>query len=130
MSDYDDIIKLNRPKSKFPQMSISDRASQFAPFQALNGFSDNIKESERIVDKKIELDDNQKELLDQKLNFILNNKNNLNVTITYFIPDLKKIGGSYVKIKGIIIKVNLIDGFLVLSNKEKIYLQDILSLEI
>ena len=96
MSDYDDIIKLNRPKSKFPQMSISDRASQFAPFQALNGFSDNIKESERIVDKKIELDDNQKELLDQKLNFILNNKNNLNVTITYFIPDLKKIGGSYV----------------------------------
>lgn len=130
MSNYDDIINLSRPKSKFPQMSILDRASQFAPFQALNGFSDNIKESERIVEKKIELDENQKELLDQKLNFILNNKNKLNVAITYFIPDLKKIGGGYVKVKGIIIKINLIDGYLVLSNKEKIYLQDILFLEI
>lgn len=130
MSNYDDIINLSRPKSKFPQMSILDRASQFAPFQALNGFSDNIKESERIVEKKIELDENQKELLDQKLNFILNNKNKLNVAITYFIPDLKKIGGRYVKVKGIIIKINLIDGYLVLSNKEKIYLQDILFLEI
>lgn len=130
MKNYDDIINLARPKSKYPQMSISDRASQFAPFQALNGFSDQIRESERIVDKKIELDENQKELLDQKLNFILNNKKKLEVSITYFIPDLKKSGGSYVKVKGIIIKINLIDGYLVLSNKERIYLQGILLLEI
>ena len=57
MKNYDDIINLERPESKFPKMDIIDRAAQFAPFQALNGFSDDIKEASSIVDKKLILDD-------------------------------------------------------------------------
>lgn len=35
---YDDIIQLEHPKSKkHPQMSLYDRAAQFAPFAALTG---------------------------------------------------------------------------------------------
>ena len=98
MKNYDDIINLERPESKSPKMDIIDRAAQFAPFQALNGFSDDIKEASRIVDKKLILDDDQKELLDKKLQFILNNKNNLSVAITYFIKDKKKKGGAYYKL--------------------------------
>ena len=130
MKNYDDIINLERPESKFPKMDITDRAAQFAPFQALNGFSDDIKEASRIVDKKLILDDDQKELLDKKLQFILNNKNNLSVAITYFIKDKKKKGGAYYKIKAIITKINIIEGFITLSNKEKIKLDDIYSIEI
>ena len=130
MKNYDDIINLERPESKFPKMDIIDRAAQFAPFQALNGFSDDIKEASRIVDKKLILDDDQKELLDKKLQFILNNKNNLSVAITYFIKDKKKNGGAYYKIKAIITKINIVEGFITLSNKEKIKLDDIYSIEI
>ena len=95
-----------------------------------NGFSDDIKEASRIVDKKLILDDDQKELLDKKLQFILNNKNNLSVAITYFIKDKKKKGGAYYKIKAIITKINIVEGFITLSNKEKIKLDDIYSIEI
>lgn len=130
MKNYDDIINLERPESKFPKMDIIDRVAQFAPFQALNGFSDDIKEASRIVDKKLILDDDQKELLDKKLQFILNNKNNLSVAITYFIKDKKKKGGAYYKIKAIITKINIVEGFITLSNKEKIKLDDIYSIEI
>ena len=46
---YDDIIHLSHHVSKTrPQMSIHDRAAQFAPFAALTGHSAAIKETERL----------------------------------------------------------------------------------
>jgi len=43
---YDDIIKLAHPVSKkHPQMSIYNRAAQFAPFKALDGFEDEIDDT-------------------------------------------------------------------------------------
>ena len=46
------------------------------------------------------------------------------------IKDKKKKGGAYYKIKAIITKINIIEGFITLSNKEKIKLDDIYSIEI
>ena len=44
---YDDIIDMPRHVStSHPQMTINDRAAQFAPFAALNGFAEAIKEAE------------------------------------------------------------------------------------
>ena len=44
--DYDDIINLPHHVSKrHPQMSMRNRAAQFAPFAALTGYEDAIKES-------------------------------------------------------------------------------------
>ena len=53
--NYQDIINLpHHISKKHPQMSISDRAAQFAPFAALTGYQDAIIETGRLVDKKIE----------------------------------------------------------------------------
>ena len=70
-------------------MPIGDRAAQFAPFAALTGFGDVIKETARLTDKKIELDEEEKELLNQNLHFLKSTLNSMpRVTITYFEKDL------------------------------------------
>ena len=46
MDNYDDIIHLPHHVSKrHPQMSMWNRAAQFAPFAALTGYEESIKES-------------------------------------------------------------------------------------
>ena len=45
-NDYDDIINLPHHVSKrHPQMSMWNRAAQFAPFAALTGYDDAIKDT-------------------------------------------------------------------------------------
>ena len=54
---YDEIINLPHHVSKTrPQMPMSDRAAQFAPFAALTGYDAAIKETGRLTDERIELD--------------------------------------------------------------------------
>ena len=46
--NYDDIINLPHPVSKnHPQMPMSNRAAQFAPFAALTGYGEAISETVR-----------------------------------------------------------------------------------
>lgn len=53
---YDDIINLDRPISKkHKPMSPENRAAQFAPFAALTGYEEAIKETAHITQKKQEL---------------------------------------------------------------------------
>ncbi len=48
MDSYDDIINLPHPVSKkHPQMSMMQRAAQFAPFAALTGYDAAINEAAR-----------------------------------------------------------------------------------
>ena len=45
---YDDIIHLpHHVSAKYPQMPVQDRAAQFAPFAALTGHEEVIKETEK-----------------------------------------------------------------------------------
>ncbi len=47
-NDYTDIINLpHHVSSSHPRMSMHARAAQFAPFAALNGHEDAIKQTER-----------------------------------------------------------------------------------
>lgn len=98
IDNYDDIINLEHPTSKnHPRMSMTSRAAQFAPFSALTGYEDNVKETARLTDEKIEIDDGLKEMLNTKLLIIENNLyNDPIITLTYFIPDKKKNGGKYI----------------------------------
>lgn len=49
---YDDIINLEHHVSaKRPQMSLHDRAAQFAPFAALTGYEDVINEAAQEVEE-------------------------------------------------------------------------------
>ena len=109
MSDYDDIINLTHHQSKnHPHMSLHDRAAQFAPFAALTGYDDAVKEARRLTDSKPELDENQLEELDQKLADLMTRiEEHPEVTIIYFEPDDKKEGGAYVTCVG---KIKKIDG--------------------
>lgn len=107
MSDYDDIINLPHHQSKtHPNMSLHDRAAQFAPFAALTGYDDAVKEARRLTDSKPELDENQLAELDMKLTELTERIAECpKVSVTYFEPDDKKEGGAYVTYAGKLIKI-------------------------
>lgn len=53
MGNYDDIINLpHHISKKHPRLSIEQRAAQFAPFAALTGYEEQIKETERIINEE------------------------------------------------------------------------------
>ena len=97
---YDDIINLPHHTSPTrPRMSSIDRAAQFSPFAALTGYDAAVKETARLTDERIELDENRKSFLNEKLQMIAeNSQEHPMVTITYFQPDERKAGGSYVNV--------------------------------
>ena len=129
---YDDIIKLSHHISKkHPQMSKEERAAQFAPFAALVGYEDAVEETARITTKRIELNEEEKNILDMKLQ-ILNEQIRIqiypNVTIMYFVPDLKKEGGKYIKISGTVKKIEEYKQLIILDDKTEIPISEIISI--
>ena len=99
--NYDDIIQLpHHVSSVHPHMSIHDRAAQFAPFAALTGHGAAIAETARLTDEKLELDESQKMVLDQKLLNIMHNADKKCVSIEYFVKDDRKAGGRYEHVSG------------------------------
>lgn len=130
MNNYEDIINLpHHISSKRPQMSKEQRASQFAPFSALTGYEDAIKETARLTNRKIDVDDGLREILNNKLNIIEENiKNKPEVSITYFIPDKKKDGGEYTTISGIVRRIDEVNNLIIMEDKSKIDMNDILNI--
>ena len=130
MDKYEDIINLKYPKkSKYPKMSIENRSAQFAPFAALVTYNDAVKETARITNEKIELTEEEKELIDLKLQII--NKKLLNksqIKITYFVKDKRKNGGKYIDQIDTIKKIDLYNKNIVLSNNKKINSEDIINI--
>lgn len=129
--DYDDIINLPHHQSdRRTHMSLCDRAAQFAPFSALTGHDDAIKETARLTDKKLELDDYEQMLLNNKMNFILNHINEqLEITVTYFIPDSAKEGGMYLDFAGNIKKFDSVQRKICFTDKTEIFLDDIIEIK-
>ena len=127
MNKYADIIDLEHPTSKVhPRMNKEDRAAQFAPFAALTGYAEAINEVGRLVDKKRELTDEEKLIISNRINYLIENKDkDYEVIIIYFIADLKKDGGKYLSINGVIKKVDIVNRF-IMVNKKKIYIKDII----
>ena len=105
---YDDIINLpHHVSSTRPHMSIEERAAQFSPFAALTGHEDVIKETARQTEREIILDENELEILDEKLKAILSDKSdNKNIIVVYYVPDENKNGGKYVECSGRVKKMD------------------------
>jgi hypothetical protein len=60
MDNYDDIINLPHHISKrHPQMSMWNRAAQFAPFAALTGYEDAIKDTAQENESSYEAKNNE-----------------------------------------------------------------------
>ena len=129
---YSDIINLPHHVSTVrPHLSREQKAAQFAPFAALTGFDDDVKETARLTDKRIEIDDGLKEVLSNKLNIINKNiKNKHLVKITYFVEDNKKDGGKYIDITGVVKKINLFDNYVLLNDNIKVNIIDIIDIDI
>ena len=119
---YADII--DHPHWQSPtrsHMSLYDRAAQFSAFDALAGYTDMVREEQRLTDEQIELDDAGLEKLNQKLNMIMNTiaaGDSPRVTITYFVPDDRKAGGSYAEITDNVKKVDTVRRLIILLSKD------------
>ena len=128
MGEYDDIINLPHHVSrKHPQMSIHDRAAQFAPFVALTGHGEAIAETARLTDRKIELDDYERLKLDEKLLILQEHIMEMpEISVTYFCPDEKKEGGRYVTLTKALRKINVVERTLLMEDGMQIRIEDIL----
>ena len=84
---YDEIMGLPHHVSKTrPQMPMSDRASQFAPFAALTGYDAAIKETGRLTDERIELDEGALTALNMRYQLLMDALDEEpEVEITYFL---------------------------------------------
>ena len=128
MSKYDDIINLKRPESRHMPMSIANRSAQFAPFSALTGYDEAIRETSRVTSEKHELSDGKIEIINDKLNYIKRN-NIKRVKITYFVKDKFKSGGEYITEEVEIKKIDSYNEKLVCL-KHSISLDDILEIDL
>lgn len=127
MSNYDDIINLpHHVSSTRKPMTLYNRASQFAPFSALTGYDDEIEETARLTDRKVELDDDSKKIINNKINFIaVNIKAKPFVNVLYFIQDKKKSGGKYIIYSGNIRVIDIVNECIIFTDKTKLFFENI-----
>lgn len=93
----------------------AERAKQFAPFDALRGFRDALREKERIVVPKPELSEEMKEELDRNFSQV---KLKDIITVVYFQKD------ECLKVTGMVSRISITSRTLQIVNT-KINLDDI-----
>ena len=130
-NSYDDIIHLpHHVSATRPQMPIIDRAAQFTPFAALTGHDAAIKETARLTDERVELDESMKAALNDRLLMIAERiKEQPEIAITYFQPDEKKSGGAYVTAAGIAKKIDEYDRVVLMTDSTEIPIDEIISID-
>ena len=129
---YDDIINLPHHVSKsHPPMEIMDRAAQFSPFSALTGYEAAAKETQRLTQPRIELDESEKLLLDKKFHQ-LEAELSLNpvISVTYFVPDKRKEGGAYITVSGKVSKIDYYKKNIQMESGEILPLDDIIDIQL
>ena len=131
MGKYDDIIHLpHHVSATRPHMPMLDRAAQFMPFRALTGYESAVQETARMTDEKVELTEDEKALLDMRLQKLADEIGSQpKVTLTYFRPDKKKTGGAYVCVTGQLKKIDDYEGTLILMDGKRVLIEDILEIQ-
>ena len=131
MKGYEDIINLPHHISPTrQQMPMSDRAAQFSPFAALTGYDAAIKETGRLTDERIELDEEALTALDMKYQLLIDAFDDApEVTITYFQPDERKAGGKYITATSAVKKVDDFERQITMQNGTQIPMDDVLSID-
>ena len=131
MEKYKDIINLpHKQSSKRPHMSLLDRAAQFAPFAALVGYDDAIKETGRLTDVRIEMSEENLAVLNSRYQILVDYLGEEpEVTITYFVPDIYKAGGAYIEKTGVVKKLDTYERMITMVDGTRILMDDVLTLE-
>ena len=129
---YDDIIALPHPEPRtHPRMSLHDRAAQFSPFAALTGHSAAIAETGRLTDSRITLDESEMTRVDTELQHLQELlPSRPTVSITYFVPDERKAGGSYQTVTGTVRRIDTVNSVLLLTDQRAIPILDIFNVTV
>ena len=127
MNKYDDIINLPHYESKTrKRMSLEARSAQFAPFAALTGYDDKVKETARRTDKRIELSDEEYNIINTKLQIIKEHiKEQPEINFVIFVKDKLKDGGKYEELNGKVRVIDEVNEEIILVDKRKILLKNI-----
>ena len=128
---YDEIANLPHHVSETrPQMPMSDRAAQFAPFAALTGYDSAIRETGRLTDERIELDEEALTALNLRYQLLMDALGKEpEVEITFFKPDERKSGGEYVTVIGAVKNVDDFERLITMQDGMKIPMNDVLSID-
>ena len=128
---YSDIIDMPHHQStRRSHMSLHDRAAQFAPFAALSGYDDEISETARLTDRKLELSEEEEQILNDRIHMLNDSiKKQPEVRIVYFVPDERKSGGAYVTTVGNVRRVDELEGVIIFTDGTKIDIADIYSID-
>ncbi|MCD8201257.1 MAG: hypothetical protein LUD47_04230 [Clostridia bacterium] len=120
---YDDIIGMPRHVSDTrARMSERDRAAQFAPFAALVGHDDAIRETARLTDEEDEIADDMAEEINFRLSAALSSPEPMEISAVYFEPDAKKVGGRNLTHTGTVKKLDPYENVLVFTDGFKVRL--------
>lgn len=128
---YGDIIHLpHHVSSVHPHMPVSDRAAQFAPFAALTGYGDVIKETARQTDEGPDLSEDEKQELNYKIQLACALPGEKpEIVLTYFVQDEKKSGGAYHTARGKIRRIDPDAGQIILEDGLRIRLDCVVDIE-
>lgn len=128
---YDGIMGLpHHVSAKHRHMSMTERAAQFSPFAALNGYEDAVSETARLTDGRLDLDEYERDAIDRKLREIMESDEDLPVTLTYFRPDAKKSGGAYLTLSGKVSDIDEVGRVVIMESGARIPVTDILVIDI
>ena len=120
---YKDIIDLPHHQAEGRKhMSLYDRAAQFSAFAALSGYDDIIAETGRLTTNKIALPEHIQDELDRKFALLISMTDEgyrPEVTVSYFVPDKTKEGGSYESYTGDVKRIDTRSKQLMFYDKEK-----------
>ena len=119
---------MDRPKSKYPKMSMSDRAAQFAPFAALTGHKEAILEQQRITQTTRILSNEEKLEINEKIIELMNLKSKCR--IAYFEKDKTKSGGQYMESVLSFKRMDELNKTLFFKENMQIQIEDIVDIEI
>nr|WP_330393443.1 hypothetical protein [Anaeromicropila populeti] len=111
-------------------MTAIDRAAQFSPFAAFTSYDAAIRETARLTDERIELDEYRKGALSDRLQTIADRiKEHPEIEITYFQPDVKKNGGAYVTTISKVKKIDKYEGVIIMTDGTVIPIDEIISID-
>ena len=119
---------MERPTSKYPKMSMSDRAAQFAPFAALTGHKEAILEQQRITQTKRILSNEEKLRINEKIIELMNLKSKCR--IIYFEKDKTKSGGQYMESVLSFKRMDELNKTLFFKENIQIQIDDIVDIEV
>lgn len=127
---YDDMLGLpHHVSATRPRMPVADRAAQFKPFAALTGYEAALRETARLTDRRIELDETEKVALDTKLRLLADLlPEQPEISVTYFQPDERKEGGAYRTARGVPKKIDGYEHILMMMDGTKIPIGEVLEI--